>query len=144
MNLELESIGCFFSFEKTVIVKAVIKNKKLYLGGETFYQSSIKEIVDKLKIYSFRKIFINQHHFINQFFNNRLIEIDFTNEMLIDQMNDFYKSLLKDEKIIMENIDYSKCHDIKSIYLALYGIDPKKLFYGENQNFYVGKWRIEC
>jgi competence CoiA-like predicted nuclease len=136
-NLEkIESIGCFYSFEKTVIVKSQIKNKKLYLGGETLYQSSIKDIVEKLKIYSFKKIFINQHHFINQFFHYRLREIDFSNELLIKQMNDFYKSLIKDEKLVIEDMDTSKSHAVKGIYLALYGVNPKLLYFDCQKSFY--------
>lgn len=137
-NLEkIESIGCFYSFEKTVIVKSHIKNKKLYLDGETLYQSSIKDIVEKLKIYSFKKIFINQHHFINQFFHYRLREIDFSNELLIKQMNDFYKSLIKDEKLVIdEDMDTSKSHAVKSIYLALYGVNPKLLYFDCQKSFY--------
>ena len=104
-NDKIVSVGCYYSFDKSVIIKCIIKNEKLFLYGESYHHISIKEIVDKLKMCSASKIFINQHSFVNEFFSGRLNEVDFGDESLITQVHDCYKSLLKDNKLVFNNID---------------------------------------
>lgn len=125
---KIVSIGCYYSFDKSVIVKSIIESQKLVLYGENYHHVSIKEIVDKLKICTPSKIFINKHGFINEFFNGRLNEIDFNDENLINQVNDCYKSLLKDNKLVFNNIDTSKSHDLKALLLALKAVKIKLLY----------------
>lgn len=128
------SIGCYYSFDKSVIIKSTIESQKLVLYGENYHHVSIKEIVNKLKICSPSKIFINKHCFINEFFNGRLNEIDFADEILINQVSDCYKSLLKDNKLIFNNIDTSKSHDLKALLLALKAVKIKILYKEDGDN----------
>lgn len=134
VNDKITSLGCYYSFDKTMIIKCIIRNEKLFLYGESYHHISIKEIVDKLKICSPSKIFINQHSFINEFFSGRLNEVDFTDETLISQVHDCYKSLLKDNKLVFNNIDCSKSHDLKALLLALKAVKIKLLYKENNEN----------
>jgi hypothetical protein len=133
-NSKITSIGCYYTFDKCVIIKSIIANEKLHLYGESYHHISIKEIADKLKICTPSKIFINEHSFINEFFHGRLNEIDFTNETLINQVTDCYKSLLKDEKLIFNNIDCSKSHDLKALLLTLKAVQIKVLYKQNNHS----------
>lgn len=134
INDKIISLGCYYSFDKSVIIKCIIRNEKLFLYGESYHHVSIKEIVDILKICSPSKIFINEHSFINEFFSGRLNEVDFTNEVLISQVHDCYKSLLKDNKLVFNNVDCSKSHDLKALLLALKAVKIKVLYKENNEN----------
>lgn len=126
--MNILSIGCFYNFDKSVIVNSELKNNKLYLHGSEYKKVSINEIIDLLCVYPKSKIYINNHTFLNQYFSDKLNQIDFENESLVSQVNDYYKSLLKDDLVIFENIDPSKSFDLKAMFLALSGVKIKLLY----------------
>jgi hypothetical protein len=122
------SIGCFYSFEKCVIVVAKIDNGKVILNGELFTNSSIKTIVDVLKSYPSDKVCINNQRFLNSFFNGKLRQFDFNDESSLNETIDFYKSLNSEHRLVFGNIDNRKIHELKALYLALSGININDIY----------------
>ena len=131
------SIGCFYSFEKCVIVVAKIDNGKVILNGELFTNTSIKTIVDVLNSYPSDKTCINNQRFLNSFFNGKLRQFDFNDESSLNETIDFYKSLNSENRLIFGNIDNRKVHELKALYLALSGININEI-YQEKSDFPIG------
>jgi len=119
-----ESIGCFYSFDRCVIVSSIKINEKIELLGEYFNHVTISEISIKLKSFkNDNKIWINKHPSLNACFNGKLNELDFTNENDINEMIDIYKSLDKENVLLLKNIDKTKNHHLQALYLAIKGLN---------------------
>lgn len=129
-----DSIGCFYSFDRCVIISSEIKldksgNKVLILNSEYYTHFDIDEIISKLKSFkSSRKIKINKNTGLNIYFHGLLKEIDINNQDEIDSIINVYKSLINKNRLIFKSdFDESKNINLKALYMCLYNFKISKL-----------------
>lgn len=125
------SVGCFYSFRKSVIAVAQVEKGKIKIRASELARCPIQSIAEKFeKHYLVRKIWTQVHPSLNDRFNGRLNQIDFRDENAINELEDIYLSL-QDAELLDFDESYvaSSQHHIKALQLALKGL---RLFKGSN------------
>ena len=130
----LDSIGCLYSFDRSLIVESAIKldkngDKILKISTHNFYKLEVEKMVRLLKGYNAtRKIKINKNSGLNLYFKNILTELDINDESLIDSISNIYKSLEHSRKLIFEtDFDKAKKINMQGLFLCLYNFKYYKL-----------------
>jgi len=123
-----KSIGCFYSFDRTAIIKAEIKEDKIHLTGEFYTHIGIKEIGEKLKSFNNNsEIITNKHQILNSVFNDKLMQLDFKDDDSREELNDLYKSLENENLLVInKGIDMKLPHHKQALFLAIKGLDYYK------------------
>ena len=123
------AIGCFFNFRRSLIVKAIKQGNKVVIQCEERLNFRINLMGERLRklAYSPKKIWTQKHPSLNSCFNDRLNQIDFENESAIAELEDIFLSM-SDEGVLVfdENFNLKLAHHIKSLHLALKGLDYYK------------------
>ena len=130
---EKYAIGCFFNFRRSLIVKAIKQGGKVIIQSEERLNTRIGLMGERLKkLGNVTKIWTQKHASLNSCFNDRLNQIDFKDESALAELEDIFLSL-KDEGVLVfdENFNLKLEHHIKSLHLALKGLD----FYRYHENY---------
>lgn len=122
--IENYSVGCFYSFRKSVIVAAQLEQGKIKLRASELLKCSINSMADKLeKHYLIRKIWTQIHPSLNDRFSGKLNQIDFRDENALNELEDIYMSL-EDAELLMfdSSVNLTSQHHVKAVRLALKGL----------------------